>query len=226
MLVEGIDAQPLTGHGGGYFPQEELPEQVVTIVQFQTHHRMPCHLQSSQCCVVGAVASIPTSKAGSVAHFPVDTFSENFLRYIDGLEMLPTFDGHANCFIESGFGKGLLIDFNYDVEPLTGRYPLPGVGPFTRGVKATMYAGRPWTIRQYAGFSTAEESNAFYRRNLAAGQQGVSVACDLATHRGYDSDPPSVVGDVGTAGVAIDIVEDMKVLFAAVPPDTDGRDIL
>ena len=80
--------------------------------------------------VLGDAASIPTSKAGSVAHFAVDCFSENFMRYIDGLEMLPTFDGHANCFIESGFGKGLLIDFNYDVEPLPGRYPLPGVGPF------------------------------------------------------------------------------------------------
>jgi len=80
--------------------------------------------------VLGDAAAVPTSKAGSVAHFAVDTFSENFLRYIDGLELLPTFDGHANCFIESGFGKGLLIDFNYDVEPLPGRYPLPGVGPF------------------------------------------------------------------------------------------------
>ncbi len=81
--------------------------------------------------VLGDAAGIPTSKAGSVAHFAVDCFAENFLRHIDGLEMLPTFDGHANCFIESGFGKGLLIDFNYDVEPLPGRYPLPGVGPFT-----------------------------------------------------------------------------------------------
>lgn len=80
---------------------------------------------------LGDAAAIPTSKAGSVAHFAVESFSENFLRYIDGLELLPTFDGHANCFIESGFGKGLLIDFNYDVEPLPGRYPLPGVGPFT-----------------------------------------------------------------------------------------------
>ncbi|MCV6596838.1 MAG: methylmalonyl-CoA mutase family protein, partial [Mangrovicoccus sp.] len=86
---------------------------------------------------------------------------------------------------------------------------IPGQAPFTRGVKATMYAGRPWTIRQYAGFSTAEESNAFYRKNLAAGQQGVSVAFDLATHRGYDSDHERVVGDVGKAGVAIDSVEDM-----------------
>ncbi|SPF78332.1 methylmalonyl-CoA mutase [Pseudoprimorskyibacter insulae] len=96
---------------------------------------------------------------------------------------------------------------------------LPGFGPFTRGVKATMYAGRPWTIRQYAGFSTAEESNAFYRKNLAAGQQGVSVAFDLATHRGYDSDHPRVVGDVGKAGVAIDSVEDMKILFDGIPLD-------
>ncbi|OYX45305.1 MAG: methylmalonyl-CoA mutase [Rhodobacterales bacterium 32-67-9] len=94
---------------------------------------------------------------------------------------------------------------------------VPGVAPFTRGVKATMYAGRPWTIRQYAGFSTAEESNAFYRKNLAAGQQGVSVAFDLATHRGYDSDHPRVVGDVGKAGVAIDSVEDMKILFDGIP---------
>ncbi|MEL7166724.1 MAG: methylmalonyl-CoA mutase [Pseudomonadota bacterium] len=96
---------------------------------------------------------------------------------------------------------------------------IPGQGPFVRGVKATMYAGRPWTIRQYAGFSTAEESNAFYRRGLAAGQQGVSVAFDLATHRGYDSDHERVVGDVGKAGVAIDSVEDMKILFDGIPLD-------
>ncbi len=96
---------------------------------------------------------------------------------------------------------------------------LPGFAPFTRGVRASMYAGRPWTIRQYAGFSTAEESNAFYRRNLAAGQKGLSVAFDLATHRGYDSDHPRVVGDVGNAGVAIDSVEDMKILFDGIPLD-------
>ena len=96
---------------------------------------------------------------------------------------------------------------------------LPGIEPFTRGPRATMYAGRPWTIRQYAGFSTAEESNAFYRKALAAGQQGVSVAFDLATHRGYDSDHPRVVGDVGKAGVAIDSVEDMKILFDGIPLD-------
>ncbi|MDC1269590.1 methylmalonyl-CoA mutase [Amylibacter sp.] len=96
---------------------------------------------------------------------------------------------------------------------------IPGKAPFTRGVKASMYTGRPWTIRQYAGFSTAEESNAFYRRNLAAGQKGLSVAFDLATHRGYDSDHPRVVGDVGKAGVAIDSVEDMKILFEGIPLD-------
>jgi methylmalonyl-CoA mutase len=93
----------------------------------------------------------------------------------------------------------------------------PGLPPYTRGPYATMYAGRPWTIRQYAGFSTAEESNAFYRRNLAAGQKGLSVAFDLATHRGYDSDNPRVSGDVGMAGVAIDTVEDMKLLFDGIP---------
>src|ERR1700732_2386164 len=96
---------------------------------------------------------------------------------------------------------------------------MPGFPPFVRGVRATMYANRPWTIRQYAGFSTAEESNAFYRQNLAAGQMGVSVAFDLATHRGYDSDHPRVVGDVGKAGVAIDSVEDMKILFDGIPLD-------
>ncbi|WP_295823365.1 methylmalonyl-CoA mutase family protein, partial [uncultured Deinococcus sp.] len=94
---------------------------------------------------------------------------------------------------------------------------VPGLPPFTRGPRATMYAARPWTIRQYAGFSTAEASNAFYRRNLGAGQKGLSVAFDLATHRGYDSDHPRVVGDVGKAGVAIDSVEDMKVLFDGIP---------
>ncbi|MEC7535504.1 MAG: methylmalonyl-CoA mutase, partial [Pseudomonadota bacterium] len=106
-----------------------------------------------------------------------------------------------------------------DIEGLDHLGSVPGAEPFVRGPRATMYAGRPWTIRQYAGFSTAEESNAFYRRNLAAGQQGVSVAFDLATHRGYDSDHPRVVGDVGKAGVAIDSVEDMKVLFDGIPLD-------
>jgi len=104
-----------------------------------------------------------------------------------------------------------------DLEGLEGLDSLPGFAPYLRGPRATMYAGRPWTIRQYAGFSTAEESNAFYRRALAAGQKGLSVAFDLATHRGYDSDHPRVVGDVGKAGVAIDSVEDMKLLFDGIP---------
>ena len=106
-----------------------------------------------------------------------------------------------------------------DLQGLHHLHSLPGQEPFVRGPKATMYTGRPWTIRQYAGFSTAEESNAFYRKALAGGQQGVSVAFDLATHRGYDSDHPRVVGDVGKAGVAIDSVEDMKILFDGIPLD-------
>jgi methylmalonyl-CoA mutase len=106
-----------------------------------------------------------------------------------------------------------------DLEALETVGGLPGIEPFVRGPRATMYANRPWTIRQYAGFSTAEESNAFYRQNLAAGQMGLSVAFDLATHRGYDSDHPRVVGDVGKAGVAIDSVEDMKILFDGIPLD-------
>ncbi|MDQ1534367.1 MAG: methylmalonyl-CoA mutase, partial [Actinomycetota bacterium] len=106
-----------------------------------------------------------------------------------------------------------------DLEGLETVGGIPGVEPFVRGPRATMYANRPWTIRQYAGFSTAEESNAFYRQNLAAGQMGLSVAFDLATHRGYDSDHPRVVGDVGKAGVAIDSVEDMKLLFDGIPLD-------
>ncbi|MBX7147036.1 MAG: methylmalonyl-CoA mutase [Alphaproteobacteria bacterium] len=106
-----------------------------------------------------------------------------------------------------------------DCQNLIHNETLPGIPPFTRGIKATMYSNRPWTIRQYAGFSTAEESNAFYKRNLAAGQKGLSVAFDLPTHRGYDSDHPRVVGDVGKAGVAIDSVEDMKILFQDIPLD-------
>jgi methylmalonyl-CoA mutase len=118
--------------------------------------------------------------------------------------------------------EGIAVKPLYTAEDVAGLPhlgSLPGFAPFTRGVKATMYAGRPWTIRQYAGFSTAEDSNAFYRKALAAGQQGVSVAFDLATHRGYDSDHPRVVGDVGKAGVAIDSVEDMKLLFDGIPLD-------
>ncbi|MBB3913739.1 MULTISPECIES: methylmalonyl-CoA mutase [Rhizobium] len=116
--------------------------------------------------------------------------------------------------------EGIAVKPLYTAEDLEGAEhlgSLPGFAPFTRGPRATMYAGRPWTIRQYAGFSTAEASNAFYRKALAAGQQGVSVAFDLATHRGYDSDHPRVEGDVGKAGVAIDSVEDMKILFDGIP---------
>src|SRR5437588_7617340 len=118
--------------------------------------------------------------------------------------------------------EGILVKPLYSAADLEGLGPVgtvPGFPPFTRGPKATMYAGRPWTVRQYAGFSTAEESNKFYRANLAAGQMGLSVAVDLATHRGYDSDHPRVVGAVGNAGVAIDSVEDMKILFDGIPLD-------
>jgi methylmalonyl-CoA mutase len=116
--------------------------------------------------------------------------------------------------------EGIRIKSVYGPDDMAGIDPgAPGEPPFTRGPYATMYAGRPWTIRQYAGFSTAEESNAFYRRNLKAGQKGLSVAFDLATHRGYDSDNPRVSGDVGMAGVAIDTVEDMKLLFDGIPLD-------
>jgi methylmalonyl-CoA mutase len=116
--------------------------------------------------------------------------------------------------------EGFAIQPLYTAEDAASDPGLPGFAPFTRGPYASMYTGRPWTIRQYAGFSTAEESNAFYRRNLAAGQKGLSVAFDLATHRGYDSDHPRVVGDVGKAGVAIDTVEDMEILFSGIPLDT------
>lgn len=106
-----------------------------------------------------------------------------------------------------------------DLENINHLNELPGLDNYSRGPRATMYAGRPWTVRQYAGFSTAEESNAFYRKNLEAGQKGISVAFDLPTHRGYDSDHPRVLGDVGKAGVAIDSVEDMKILFSNIPLD-------
>jgi methylmalonyl-CoA mutase len=116
--------------------------------------------------------------------------------------------------------EGIEVKPLYTAEDVADIDPgLPGFAPFTRGVRGSMYAGQPWTIRQYAGFSTAEESNAFYRRNLAAGQKGLSVAFDLATHRGYDSDHPRVTGDVGKAGVAIDTIDDMKILFDGIPLD-------
>jgi methylmalonyl-CoA mutase len=118
--------------------------------------------------------------------------------------------------------EGIKVKALYTAEDLEGiesANTLPGLPPYVRGPMATMYAGRPWTIRQYAGFSTARESNAFYRKALAGGQKGLSVAFDLATHRGYDSDHPRVAGDIGKAGVAIDSVEDMKILFDGIPLD-------
>ncbi|MES2988965.1 MAG: methylmalonyl-CoA mutase [Pseudomonadota bacterium] len=140
----------------------------------------------------------------------------------------PTLDQWAAAAAKEVKGKDLIYHTpeGIEVKPLYTKEDvadldpgLPGFAPFTRGVRASMYAGRPWTVRQYAGFSTAEASNAFYRRNLAAGQKGLSVAFDLATHRGYDSDHPRVTGDVGKAGVAIDSVEDMKILFDGIPLD-------
>ena len=118
--------------------------------------------------------------------------------------------------------EGIDIKAAYDIRDMNGLDKLnsyPGLAPYLRGPYPTMYVQRPWTIRQYAGFSTAEDSNAFYRRNLAAGQKGLSVAFDLATHRGYDSDHPRVPGDVGMAGVAIDSIYDMRVLFDKIPLD-------
>jgi len=149
----------------------------------------------------------------------------------DRIPKLPTLEDWRKAAEKSAGGaerlvwhtpEGIDVKAVYTAADLAGLAytdTLPGFEPFVRGPQATMYAVRPWTIRQYAGFSTAEESNAFFRRNLAAGQQGVSVAFDLATHRGYDSDHPRVVGDVGKAGVAVDSVEDMKILFDAIPLD-------
>ena len=118
--------------------------------------------------------------------------------------------------------EGIAVKPEYDAGDLAGfdfLDGMPGVPPYLRGPYPTMYVQRPWTIRQYSGFSTAEDSNAFYRRNLAAGQQGVSIAFDLATHRGYDSDHPRVTGDVGMAGVAIDSIYDIRTLFDGIPLD-------
>ncbi|MGA7995763.1 MAG: methylmalonyl-CoA mutase family protein, partial [Bradyrhizobium sp.] len=118
--------------------------------------------------------------------------------------------------------EGILVKPGYneaDLEGIDFLETWPGIAPYLRGPYPTMYVNQPWTIRQYAGFSTAEDSNAFYRRNLAAGQKGLSVAFDLATHRGYDSDHPRVTGDVGMAGVAIDSIYDMRTLFSGIPLD-------
>src|SRR5258708_917972 len=129
-------------------------------------------------------------------------------------------DGRDPDTLNSETPAGILLRPLYTSEDLAGIEQLeesPGEYPFRRGPRATMYTSRPWTIRQYAGFSTAEESNAFYKRSLAAGQRGLSVAFDLATHRGYDSDHPRVSGDLGKAGVALHSVQDMKRLFDAIP---------
>ena len=120
--------------------------------------------------------------------------------------------------------EGIAVKSTYDAAALAGLDGLdtyPGIAPYLRGPYPTMYVTQPWTIRQYAGFSTAEDSNAFYRRNLAAGQKGLSIAFDLATHRGYDSDHPRVSGDVGMAGVAIDSIYDMRTLFSGIPARPD-----
>src|SRR6478672_4721072 len=127
--------------------------------------------------------------------------------------------GHAEPWLTP---EGILVKPAYSEADLAGIDFLetwPGIAPYLRGPYPTMYVNQPWTIRQYAGFSTAEDSNAFYRRNLAAGQKGLSVAFDLATHRGYDSDHPRVSGDVGMAGVAIDSIYDMRTLFSGIPLD-------
>ena len=115
--------------------------------------------------------------------------------------------------------EGIAIAHRYEPGDVELTETWPGFAPYLRGPYSTMYAGRPWTVRQYAGFSTAEASNAFYRRNLAAGQKGLSIAFDLPTHRGYDSDHPRVAGDVGMAGVAVDSILDMRILFDGIPLD-------
>ncbi len=142
-------------------------------------------------------------------------FNEWEKNFKEDLNLLKNSQSNENKIYE--FDK--LLFTSDDLKSLEWIDTFPGFFPYTRGTKASMYAGRPWTIRQYAGFSTAEESNHFYRENLKAGQKGLSVAFDLATHRGYDSDHPRVRGDVGKAGVAIDTVEDMKMLFDGIPLD-------
>ncbi|MBT6959782.1 MAG: methylmalonyl-CoA mutase, partial [Rhodospirillaceae bacterium] len=145
-------------------------------------------------------SDIPLKTAGAVEQTTSDSPSDLIWSTPEGIDVKPSFN--------SG-----------DVAGLDFLNTLPGVPPFLRGPYPTMYASRPWTIRQYAGFSTAEDSNAFYRRNLVAGQKGLSIAFDLATHRGYDSDHPRVTGDVGMAGVAIDSIYDMRTLFDGIPLD-------
>ena len=137
-------------------------------------------------------------------------------------KVLEELKNKTNIDLETLTPEGIKIKPLYtdsDLKKLKHLNFFPGQEPYVRGPKASMYKGRPWTIRQYAGFSTAEESNTFYKKNLSAGQKGLSVAFDLATHRGYDSDHERVKGDVGKAGVAIDTVEDMKILFKGIPLD-------
>jgi methylmalonyl-CoA mutase len=151
-----------------------------------------------------------------MADFPEKTLSEWLA--LAGTELKGRLPEELNWSTPEGIEVKPLYTAG-DLEALQHLESLPGFPPFVRGTRATMYSGRPWTLRQYAGFSTAEESNAFYRKNLEGGQTGLSIAFDLATHRGYDSDHPRVVGDVGKAGVAIDSVEDMKILFDQIPMD-------
>ncbi|MGA1066539.1 MAG: methylmalonyl-CoA mutase family protein, partial [Alphaproteobacteria bacterium] len=144
----------------------------------------------------------------------------------DFSELSFNFKGSSSAQSKSKFSwetpEGISVKPSYgpdDTAQLDFLDGVPGVAPYLRGPYSTMYVQRPWTVRQYAGFSTAEDSNAFYRRNLAAGQKGLSIAFDLATHRGYDSDHPRVTGDVGMAGVAIDSIADMQILFDGIPLD-------
>src|SRR5690606_25625629 len=156
------------------------------------------------------VLSIPTRRSSGLdfSNLPLD---EN----LAGADSLPEVERRP-----TPEGIDLLSVYTErDLEGIGFVDSMPGIAPYVRGPYPTMYVGRPWTIRQYAGFSTAEESNAFYRRNLAAGQKGLSIAFDLATHRGYDSDHPRVEGDVGMAGVAIDSILDMRILFDGIPLD-------
>ncbi len=165
--------------------------------------------------------SAASGPGGAEAHPPLPAFDEagpapagdaDWATHLAAHGSQPSSLTPENIAVKAAYGPG-------DLDGVAHLGSLPGIAPFTRGPYATMYASRPWTVRQYAGFSTAEASNAFYRRNLAAGQKGLSIAFDLATHRGYDSDHPRVVGDVGMAGVAIDSIEDMRILFDGIPLD-------
>ena len=158
-------------------------------------------------------------KDPSAGSFFIEAFSRKMAQEVSGVKTISSTE-EAEYNKQFQTAEGITIKAAYDSSDLSGLESyIAGLPPYLRGPYSSMYSGRPWTIRQYAGFSTAEKSNAFYRRNLAAGQKGLSVAFDLATHRGYDSDHPRVKGDVGMAGVAIDTVEDMKLLFDSIPLD-------